>query len=68
LATKDELQKRIAELEVAQARAESLDQISRGLDAASEDELLQVLAWLTFAAAVADSPRYSSLWTRSDVC
>jgi hypothetical protein len=68
LATKDELQKRIAELEVAQARAESLDRISRNLNAASQDELLQVLAWLTFATAVADSSRYSSLWTRSDVC
>lgn len=68
MATKGELQKRIAELEAAQARAESLDRISRDLNAASEDELLQILAWLTFAAAVANSPRRSSLWTRSDVC
>jgi PAS domain S-box-containing protein len=45
MATKVELQERIAELEVAQARAEVLNRISRGLSVArDEDELLQVLS------------------------
>ncbi len=44
MTTKAELQKRIAELEAAQAEAATLYQISRGLNAArDEDELLQVL-------------------------
>jgi rsbT co-antagonist protein RsbR len=44
MATKEELQKRIAELEATQARAEILYQISRGLNTArDEEELLQVL-------------------------
>jgi PAS domain S-box-containing protein len=46
MATEAELQKRIAELEAAQARAEILNQISNGLNTAhDEDELLQILAW-----------------------
>jgi len=45
MATKAELQKRIAELEAAQARAEILNQISCGLNTArDEGELLRVLA------------------------
>jgi anti-anti-sigma regulatory factor/K+-sensing histidine kinase KdpD len=44
MATKVELQKRIAELEVERARAETLYQISRDLNMArDEDELLQAL-------------------------
>jgi anti-anti-sigma regulatory factor/GAF domain-containing protein len=45
MATKDELQARITELETALAKATVIEQISRDLNTASdEDELLQVLA------------------------
>ncbi len=44
MTTKVELRERIAELEVAQVRAEAIYEISRGLNTArDEDELLQVL-------------------------
>jgi PAS domain S-box-containing protein len=53
-ATRDELQTRILELEAALAKAETIEQISRGLNAAdSEDELLQVLAQPAIEAGLA---------------
>ena len=51
MATTAELQKRIAELEATLARAEILSQISRGVNAASdEDELLHALLRLALEA------------------
>jgi rsbT co-antagonist protein RsbR len=56
MATKAELQKRVAELEAAQARAEILNQISRDLNAASdEDELLQTLVQPTLEVGVSSA-------------
>jgi PAS domain S-box-containing protein len=56
MATKAELEARIAELGAALAKAETIEQISRGLNAAdSEDELLQVLAQPAIEAGLAEA-------------
>lgn len=69
MTTRAELQKQIAALEAAQARAEILDELSRSLSLArNEDELLQILAWLTFAATTVNYPGHSGSWTKLDVC
>jgi PAS domain S-box-containing protein len=53
-ATRDELQTRILELEAALAKAETIEQISRGLNTAdSEDELLRVLTQPAIEAGLA---------------
>ena len=45
MATEAELEAQIAELEAALAKAETIEQIGRGLNMAdSEDKLLQILA------------------------
>ena len=69
MVTRVGLQELVAELEAAQARARILNQISGSLNRTrDQDELLQILAWLTFAATAANYPRRSGRWTMPTAC
>ena len=68
MVAKTELQELIVELKAAQERARIMNQISNSLHTTrDQNELLQVLAWLIFAATV-NCRRDSNPWTRRDIC